>query len=298
MALRHHNLGVVAESISMDELRDALRMLPDGDDPRGRLFIAGSQSHPRDRTFGGLLLAQAVMAAGADVPPSMLPVALQAEFLAGVHADAGPTWLVEDLGTSPSLISRRATVVTDAGPAFTATVRFGGVRDDLPSYTHVRRRDVPGPDGLAELYERFDGDDRIPPWWRLARPVDFRPVEHPVYVEAAAEPADEQSVWWRAHDLSSQDDLLRCALVAYVSDMSVIEPVFRATGSARHRGSSRILSLTHSLVLHRRPCLDGWVQTDSRVADLAHGRALGHVEMHNAEGHLASATQLALVKLD
>lgn len=88
-------------------------------------------------------------------------------------------------------------------------------------------------------------------------------------------------------------------MLAYASDMSVVEPVFRQMGSARHRGSSRILSLTHNLVFHAIPPLTGWVQMDCQVPSLAHGRALGTAEIHTPEGqHLATVSQLAFVKLD
>lgn len=287
------------DPITLTQLCEALVLTPAGEHPRGTLVTGTGQPHPDDRVFGGLLLAQAVVAAGRSAPEGLLPVSLQADFLAGVPTGRPITWLVEDLGTAPSMASRRATVLDeDERPLFTATVRLAAVREDLPSYAVPRPRSVPGPDGLGDLADRFEGDERIPPWWRLRRPVELRHAEPPSYLSPVEPPHHQQTVWWRAQDAPAHDDLVAAAVLVYASDMSVIEPVFRRTGSARHRGSSRILSLAHSLVLHRVPRLGDWMQMDCEVAALAHGRARGTADIFGPDGLVASFTQLALVKLD
>ncbi|WP_051218373.1 acyl-CoA thioesterase [Nocardioides insulae] len=286
-------------AITLDDLRTALTLTPAGAHPRGHLLTGGGQAHPSDRVFGGLLLAQAVMAAGQASPPGLLPVSLQADFLVGVPAGRPITWLVEDLGTLTSFATRRMTALGDGeAPLFTATVRLTRDRADLPSYSLVERWKVPGPEGLTDLYGRYGEDERIPPWWRLRRPVDIRHTEPPSYLAPEQPPTHRQTVWWRvAEDLGEYDDLFAAAVTAYTSDMSVIEPVFRQSGASRHLDGSRILSLTHNLVLHRVPRLEAWMQMDCEVAALSHGRARGTAEIHGPEGHLASFTQLALVKL-
>jgi len=285
--------------ITFDDLRRTLKMGPAGRSERGTLYDAGTQPEPADRVFGGLLLAQAIAAGSQGAEAGMSPLSLQAEFLGGVPAAGSVRWLVEDLGSSPSMRSVRASVVTDDGPPlFTAHLRCAPVRDELPSYSLVPRRSVPGPEGLTELVSRYRGDDRVPRWWRIPRPVEFRHVEPPSYLSPETPPAAEQSIWWRAPALPDADPMLAAAVTAYTSDMSVVEPVFRQTGAARHRGRSRILSLTHTLTFHHPAPLGEWLQMDCAVLALAHGRARGTAEVHGPTGHVASFSQLALVKLD
>jgi acyl-CoA thioesterase-2 len=155
---------------------------------------------------------------------------------------------------------------------------------------------VAGPAGLADLEDRFRDDPAIPPWWRVARPVRFRHVEPPPYVAPEAV-ADRQSVHVRSAGPLPDDPVVRAAVAAYVTDMSLLEPAFRALGAARHAPGSRILSLTHSLTFHREPDLSTWHQFDCRVGAVAHGRALGSGELFDDRGrHVLTAGQLGLVK--
>lgn len=287
------------EGITFDDLRAALEMRPAGRSERGSSYEAATQPEPADRVFGGLLLAQAIAAGGVGADTGMLPLSLQAEFLAGVPVTESVTWLVEDLGSVPAMRSVRASVLGAGGaPLFTAHIRYSSVREHLPSYSLTPRRPVPGPDGLPDLPARYGHDERIPRWWRMPRPVEFRHVEPPSYVTPVTPPSADQTIWWRAPAVDGADPVLAAAVTAYASDMSVIEPVFRQSGSARHRGRSRILSLTHSIAFHHPTPLGDWLQMDCQVHALAHGRARGTAEMFGPDGHLASLSQLALVKMD
>ncbi len=279
---------------------DALTMVEEGTHDGGLILGARDQPEPAHRIFGGLLLGQAVAAAAHDADPQARVLSLQSDFIAAVPTTGWNRWLTHELGTGPGVATRRCDLLgTDNQTLFTATVRLGTVRDDLPSYQELRPRQVSPPEELDGLVDRFGGDTRIPPWWRIERPVDLRHVEPPPYTEPIPPASVEQTVWWRPQGSAPPDPTTTAAVVAYTSDMSVIEPVFRRTGSARHRGQSRILSLTHSVAYHAHPPLADWMQMDCRVTRLAHGRALGDVEIFTRAGeHVASARQLAMVKLD
>ena len=93
------------------------------------------------------------------------------------------------------------------------------------------------------------------------------------------------------------DPVIRAALAGYVTDMSILEPVFRSTGAVRHVPTSRALTLTHTLTFHEIPTWDDWTQFDARIESLMHGRALSHGQLYDIEGrHLVSAIQVGLVK--
>lgn len=291
-------------SISLEDLFVLLRLEPldqaaGAGSPGLRRFGARVQEEPTDRVFGGLLLAQALVAAGRSLEVPQLPMSMQAEFLAGVPLAAEFLWEVEPLALGRGMSTLRSSIRLGDGPVlFTATTRWGTVRDDLPSHTVQQPRRVAGPDALPELHDRFRGHTGIPTWWRMSRPVDFRHVEAPAYDEPVHPAQVEQSAWVRARGDLPDDPVVRAALVAYASDMSLVEPVFRARGSARHRPGSRILSLSHTMVLHEVPDLSAWHQFDARVHGMAHGRALGLGELFDAGGrHVASVSQLAAVKL-
>ena len=198
----------------------------------------------------------------------------------------------------PSLSTRRSRLVDDQGnELFGALTRWARIRDDLPSYSAVRPLEAPDPDGLPDLVDRFGGDDRIPPWWRMARPVRFRHVGEPPYLQPAGA-GDRLTTFLRVTDPLPDDHVVRAAMVAYVTDMSVLEAAFVALNAARHASGARILSLTHALTFHAQPDLGRWHQFDCRVESVAHGRAHGVGELFDAAGrHVATASQLGLVKL-
>ena len=67
---------------SLDDLLQALRLEPLGED---RFHVDAPEGHLFERTYGGHLLAQAVMAAGATVDPAHAVHSLHATFVkAGV----------------------------------------------------------------------------------------------------------------------------------------------------------------------------------------------------------------------
>ena len=288
----------MVDDITLGQLWEMLTLTPQQVEDDGEEWSAPDQPVPHDRVFGGLLLAQAVVVAGQGLGAEMVPLSLQADFLAGVPVTGSNRWRATTIGAAPSLVSRRVSLLADDGSElFTATMRFGRIREDLPSYTALAPRGVAGPDGLIDLSTRYGGDERIPTWWRIPRPVDLRHVEEPTFLEPASERSSQQSLWWRLRGEPMDDPLRVAAVIAYVSDMSLVEPAFRNTGTSRHVAGSRILSLTHSLTFHEVPDLADWVQMDVTVRRLAHGRALGAGEVFTGGRHVATLGQLALVKL-
>lgn len=260
----------------------------------------GVQRSPSDRLFGGLLLAQALVAAGRTAPSAQRVVSLQADFVGGVPTGDDLVWEVDRVSDAASMSTRRSTLrAADGRELFTATTRWATTRTDLPSHREPRPGPPGGPETLPDLAERFGSDERIPAWWRQERPIHFRPVATPPFLAEHVDPTagGGQSVWVRATAPLPADHLIRAALVAYTTDMSIVEDAFRVLGSARHEPGSRILSLTHTLTFHGQPDLSDWHRFDARVGAVAHGRALGTGEIVSADGWpLVSVTQLGLVK--
>jgi acyl-CoA thioesterase II len=288
-----------AAPLTLPDLMGLFELVGTGD-PRSRVstWIGRPQPHPADRVFGGLLLAQSLVAAGRTAAPEQRVVSLQADFVAGVPTSGPLRWEVERVSDSSSLCTRRSRLVDDAGDElFGAVSRWARIREDQPSHSSAWPAEAPDPEDLPDLVDRFDGDERIPPWWRMARPVHLRHVVEPPYLAPSGE-GDRQTTFLRAPAPLPEDHVLRAALVAYVSDMSVLEPAFAALGAARHAPGARILSLTHALTFHAESDLGGWHQFDCRVESVARGRAHGTGELFDASGsHVATAAQVGLIKV-
>lgn len=297
MSASMHQDGPAA--VTLTDLLELLALEAGPTDATGTYFVGRPQSHPEDRVFGGLQLAQAVAAAGRTVPESHRPLSLQADFLAGVPTRESLKWRVERLSDTRSLCARRTSLVSDDGSElFTAVSRWGTARGDMPVHHPARPLPAPAPEQLPDLADRFGEDQRVPPWWRMERPVTFRHTTPPPYLEVVEPRQDHQTAWVRTTAALPDDQVAKAALVAYISDMSILEGAFRALGSRRHAEGSRILSLTHTLTWHRHSDLSDWHQFDSRIQAVSHGRALGTGEIFDRDGrHVVSASQLGLVRL-
>jgi len=256
-------------------------------------------AHPatlHNRVFGGLLLAQALVAAGRTVPTRLAPMSVQADFVRGVPAEVQLRYAVRRLFDAKAMAGRVVSVTgADGDVLFSATVRFSDDKPEYPSYTSVRPRTVPGPDGLADLSQRFIDVPEVPAWWAMERPIEFRHVEDPPYLEPTPE-ADRQTIWFTARGQMPHAELMHAAMLAYVSDMSILEPAFRKLGATR-LGGERILSVNHSLWFHRPTDVTEWHQLDQWVPAMSHGRTLGHATVFDRAGSLiASVSQLGLVR--
>lgn len=289
-----------AQSLSMAQLLQMLEMTQTVTErPNATAWIGTPQTEPRDRVFGGLQLAQAIVAAGNTVPETQELLTLQADFLQGVPTDSLLTWIVEDVASTPNASARRSSIINDDGnQLFTALTRWSTLRADLPSHKPTQPlTSVASPDDLPSLHDRFHDDDRIPLWWRMNRPINPHPVSAPPYV-SHVEQGDTQSTLLRPAGEVPNDPVIQAALVGYATDMSILEPAFRATGAMRHAPDSRILTMTHALTFHQIPDWSTWLHFDAKLEALSHGRAFGSGEVFSPAGeHLVSASQVGFVKL-
>lgn len=288
-----------APALPLLNLLDLLQLEEGARDGADSTWIGRAQPHPNDRVFGGLLLGQALTAAARTVPEDQVPASLQAEFLGGVPTDRPLTWTVVELSDAPAASARRSTVHDQDGrELFTATTRWTRVRDDLPSMQPHRpaAHDV-DPETLPSLSDLFDAVERIPAWWRLRRPVEVLPLKTPPFIEIVPSETT-QTQWLRVAGDLPESPVLRAALLAYGTDMSLMEPVFRARSAQRHAPGSRILSVSHTVLFHALEEMEGLLQFDAALEALAHGRGMCTGRLFNQSGALvASTSQLGFTKL-
>ncbi|WP_167754230.1 acyl-CoA thioesterase [Amycolatopsis nivea] len=285
--------------MSLAELRRLLRLRLEGPADAWKTRWTGEpQEIPGGRIFGGLLLAQSLVASSRTVASRQKIVSMQADFIGGVPTDRPLEWEVTRISDTPSLSTRRSSLFGERGQEmFSAVTRWATTREDLPSHGSARPAAAPSPEMLSDVADRFHADESIPLWWRIERPVHFRHAGPPAYQVAAKSDRTETTFFKATSELPDEPGL-RAAVFAYATDMSILEPAFLALGVARHTEGARILSLTHSLTFHSDPDPSEWNQIDCRVDAIAHGRALGTGDVFDRGGqHVATVSQFGLVKV-
>jgi acyl-CoA thioesterase-2 len=158
---------------------------------------------------------------------------------------------------------------------------------------------VPSPEQVRSLAEAFRGVDH--PGARHiaeARPIELRPLEGNLFVDAGAERVASNHVWMRAVDRLPDDPLLHAAVLAYASDYTLLESVLRRHGLVWTDRRLRVASLDHSMWFHREARADDWLlyAQESPSAISGRGLAIGH--MFSREGVLVATTaQEGMVRL-
>ena len=182
------------------------------------------------RLFGGHVLAQAVMAAGATVPPGRNPHSLHALFLRGGDPDVPVDYVVEVLRDGRSLNARRVTAVQ--GEAMLASVAVSCAAADCgPEHDRADSTAVPEPEDLPTLADRLGPEAHLlPSWWSDPHPFDLRFVEHPDALAAGRVRDPRQSYWVRAAGPIPEEPLLHAALLAYVCDLGLLDPALLPHG--------------------------------------------------------------------
>ncbi|WP_323099610.1 acyl-CoA thioesterase II [Intrasporangium sp. YIM S08009] len=259
-----------------------------------RVFEGRSQKMPHGRVFGGQVLAQCVMAAGTTVrevdEDGPRPIhSLHGYFMRPGDDTLPIRFAVEEMRDGRSFSTRRVHAVQKGAPIMSMTCSFqeraGGLdhQDPMPQ--------VAGPDGLTSLAEAFRGIDH-PGARHLAeaRPIELRPVESNMFLDAGNEQVATNHVWMRAIGLLPDDPLLHAAVLAYSSDYSLLEPVLRRHGLVWTDRRLRVASLDHSMWFHRDARADDWLLYAQASPSAISGRGLAIGQIYAQDGALVATT--------
>ncbi len=274
--------------------RDALRRLLRRLDlePREKDVFVGDPGRGEGRLFGGLVAAQAVMAASRTVADDVLH-SLHAYFLRpGRHGEA-IRYAVQRLRDGRSF-KTRAVVAEQAGETlFELAASF--TRGE-PGISHQDPMpEAPPPEGLEDwedLRARILGDPRA----RRPGAVEVRVVDPDSAVPGEALPPWKR-VWIRAAGALPEDPRVHTALLVFASDRTLLSTAARPHGLPW--GRRRAASLDHAVWLHRPPRFDDWhlYVSQSPAAHAARGLVLG--ALYSRDGtRVATVAQEGLIRIE
>ena len=156
--------------------------------------------------------------------------------------------------------------------------------EGLPGGPDLAKAGIPGmPDAVAAYFAR-------------ERPILLRPVDLERYT--GAEPrAAAFRVWLRAASALPDDPALHCAVLAYASDMTLLDVALIPHARSVFDPSVQAASLDHAIWFHRPVRTDAWLlyAQDSPAAGGARGFARGQI--FDRSGDLvASVAQEGLIR--
>ena len=262
------------------------------------IFTGPSQWMPHGRVYGGQVLAQSVVAATRTVADDRFIHSLHGYFLRPGDIDLPITFSVDRLRDGRSFSTRRVQAFQKGEPIFSMIASFqiadAGLDHQLDMPT-----DLPQPEDLPSAAELVGAIDHPrAQYWAKARPFDMRHVGSPIYFKVEGEHLAYQAVWLKALSPLPADQALHTAALAYVSDYTILESIYRRHGiSWAHPGLSSA-SLDHAMWFHRPARVDEWMLYLQESPSAQGGRGLALGRIYSRDGSLlATVAQEGMVRV-
>lgn len=251
------------------------------------------------RVFGGQVIAQSLVAA-ARTANGHLPHSLHAYFLLAGDPSIPILFEVDRIRDGSSFTTRRVKAVQRGQAIFALTASFHRGEE---GYEHqLEMPDVPLPDQLpseAEIKEKFL--PMMPPavraYFERERPVELRPVDLSRYQGNAPRPP-RQAIWFRARGVLPDDPMLHRIVLAYASDMTLLDTSLVAHGKTIFSPDIMAASLDHALWFHRPVKADEWMLFSQDSPSAGGGRGFTRGLIFSQDGTLvASVVQEGLIRI-
>lgn len=261
-------------------------------------FRGTSEYMPNGRVYGGQVMAQALIAASRTVQVARPVHSLHGYFLRPGDANQDITFSVDTIHDGRSFSTRRTQAYQNGVPILSMIASF---QDEDPGLEHQidMPADIPGPDELPAAKELLGAVDHpVAQHWANQRPFDLRHVESPIYFEVKGEKVAHQAVWMRCLDRLPDDELIHQAALTYVSDYTILEPIYRRHGVPWVTPGLKAASLDHAMWFHRFGRADEWMLyiQESPSAQGGRGLSLGRIYSHDGI-LLASVAQEGMVRI-
>lgn len=288
----------LAELLASLDLAPLEPEAPEFREPNEDQFIGQSQWMPHGRVFGGQVLAQCLVAATRTVNADRPVHSLHGYFLRAGDIQEPVTFSVDRLRDGRSFSTRRVQAFQKGLAIFSMIASF---QDADPGIEHqdALPDGVTPPEDLPSAAE-FLGENPHPvaQYWAKARPFDMRHVPSPIYFSVEGERVPHQAVWLKALGALPADTALHTAALAYASDYSILEPIFRAHGIAWTHAGLKSASLDHAMWFHRQAKVDEWMLYVQESPSAQGGRGLSLGRIFSRDGALlATVAQEGMVRV-
>jgi acyl-CoA thioesterase-2 len=265
------------------------------------IFRGYSPNEDRIRVFGGQVAGQALVAAGrtvADGTGAERPVhSLHAYFLRPGDPTVPIVYEVDRIRDGRSFTTRRVAAIQRGEAIFHLVASFHAPESGV---SHQEQQPaVADPETLPTWREQMAPfAEHLGAWYDRPRPLDVRHVGDPLRSEpdALRRPPHHQ-LWMRADGRLPDDPLLHACIVAYASDMTLLDTVMLPHGLVWWDSGGTQVSLDHAMWFHRPFRADDWLLYDQSSPTASGARGLATGTIFTRDGTLAvSVVQEGLIR--
>ena len=263
------------------------------------LFRGRSPQVGWQRVFGGQVIGQALVAAARTVEDRAAH-SMHGYFMRPGDPKVPIIYEVERHRDGKSFTTRQVVAIQHGRPIFTMAASFHVEEQGLNH--QIAMPEVPMPEGLPSERQILDSlPDTIPKniraYFERERPIELRPAGAPNYARKGEAPPI-QNVWIRATAELTDDISLHQCVLAYASDITLLDTALVAHGRSVFDGDLMLASLDHALWFHRPFRADEWLLYAQDGPSLSSSRGFTRGSVFTRDGVLvASAAQEGLIRL-
>ena len=266
------------------------------------MFRGISPAEGWQRVYGGQVIGQALVAASRTVEDeNRIAHSLHGYFLRPGDTTIPIVYSVDRIRDGKSFNTRRVVAIQKGRPIFSMSVSFQvieeGLHHQIPMPEAAAPEDCPSQEDLRKNYINDIPEEYRDNFLKREDPIemrfqdgmnDFKPDPMPPH----------QRVWIRAVDKMPDDVRLHQCVLAYASDMTLMDNAIRPHGIGWTEENFQTASLDHAMWFHQPFRADEWLlyYQDSPYSGGARGFNRG--SFFTREGQLiASASQEGLMRL-
>ena len=261
----------------------------------------GHRFDPIQRVFGGLVISQALVAASRTVE-GKTPHSLHGYFILAGDPNVPIVYQVDRIRDGKSFATRNCVAIQHGRAIFSLSASY---QMEEPGLDHaISMPQVKAPEELpseADLKASFTQDtpEPIRRFFDQPRPIESRHVDPNRYKPRSGVPGEPvQYVWFRASGALPNDPAVHRAVLAYLSDMTLLDTSTFAHGRAIFEPEIQAASLDHAMWFHRDHPLDGWLLYTQDSPSTSGARGFSRGGLYSADGVLiASVAQEGLIRL-
>ncbi|KQZ14962.1 MULTISPECIES: acyl-CoA thioesterase II [unclassified Mesorhizobium] len=253
------------------------------------------------RVFGGQTIAQALVAAQRTVDPDRHIHSLHGYFMLPGDTQVPIIYEVDRIRDGSSFTTRRVVAIQHGQAIFSLEASFQQDEEGLEHQVPMPR-DVPDPDTLMSQRELMAkmGDavpEGIKRYWERDRPIEMKPVILEHYTSRQKlEP--KQNIWIRTTGPVPADRGIQAAVLAYLSDMTLLDTSTFAHGRGIFDRDIQAASLDHAMWFHRMHPMDDWILYTQDSPSTQGSRGFTRGSLFARDGTLiASVAQEGLIRL-
>jgi acyl-CoA thioesterase-2 len=264
------------------------------------LYRGRSPETSWQRVFGGQTIAQALVAAQRTVPADRCVHSLHGYFMLPGDSKVPIVYEVDRIRDGGSFTTRRVVAIQHGAAIFSLEASFQREETGL-EHQFEMPDDIPPPEALKSQRELIEESGHVPEhirkFWARERPLEIKPVNLDHYT-SREKLAPRQNIWLRTTGPVPNDRAIQAAVLAYLSDMTLLDTSTFAHGRAIFDADIQAASIDHAMWFHRPHALDGWLlyTQDSPSATGARGFTRGALYAQDGT-MIASVAQEGLIRL-